>query len=174
MCYPDVIKNINVRLFNLVSRSNETRHIKWHETCKCKCRLDASVCNNRQHQDNDKCRCECKELTDKEMCDKGYIWNPSNWDCECDKSGDVGEYLDCKNCEWRKILTDNLVEECSKNTDGNKMIYNSTLNDYKKTCNSCAVYIVLLVIFFIISISISIFIYFHRYLKRRYTETTIH
>ena len=54
------------------------------------------------------------------------------------------------------------------------MIYNSTLNDYKKTCNSCAVHIVLLVIFFIISISISIFIYFHRYLKRRYTETTIH
>ena len=25
-----------------MSRTNETRHIKWHETCKCKCRLDAS------------------------------------------------------------------------------------------------------------------------------------
>ena len=29
-------------------RTNEIRHIKWHETCKCKCRLDASVCNNKQ------------------------------------------------------------------------------------------------------------------------------
>ena len=29
-----------------VSRTNETRHMKWHKTCKCKCRLDASVCNN--------------------------------------------------------------------------------------------------------------------------------
>ena len=29
-----------------MSRTNETRHIKWHETWKCKCRLDASVCNN--------------------------------------------------------------------------------------------------------------------------------
>ena len=31
-----------------MSRTNEIRHIKWHETCKCKCRLDASVCNKKQ------------------------------------------------------------------------------------------------------------------------------
>ena len=37
---PDVIKDLNVKIFNLMSRINETRHIKWHETCKCKCRLD--------------------------------------------------------------------------------------------------------------------------------------
>ena len=24
-----------------------------------------------------KCRCECKELIDKDVCDKGFIWNPS-------------------------------------------------------------------------------------------------
>ena len=30
----DVVKNINVKVFNLISRSNETRHIEWHETCK--------------------------------------------------------------------------------------------------------------------------------------------
>ena len=47
-CVPDVIKYLNVKVFNLTSRTNETRHIKWHETCKCKCRLDASVCNNKQ------------------------------------------------------------------------------------------------------------------------------
>ena len=32
-----------------MSRTNEARHIEWHETCKCKCRLDASVYNNKQH-----------------------------------------------------------------------------------------------------------------------------
>ena len=32
MCFPDVIKNINVKVSNLMSRTNETRHIKWHET----------------------------------------------------------------------------------------------------------------------------------------------
>ena len=35
MCVPDVVKNINLRVFNLISRTNETRHIKFHETCKC-------------------------------------------------------------------------------------------------------------------------------------------
>ena len=49
MCIPDVIKNLNVKVLNLMSKFNETRHIKWHETCKCKCKLDASVCNNKQH-----------------------------------------------------------------------------------------------------------------------------
>ena len=30
-----------------MSRTNQTGHIKWHEICKCKCRLDSSVCNNK-------------------------------------------------------------------------------------------------------------------------------
>ena len=59
-----------------MSRTNETKHVKWHETSKCKCRLDASVCNNKQRWNKDRCRCECKELTDKGACDKGFIWNP--------------------------------------------------------------------------------------------------
>ena len=48
LCVPDTIKNINVKVFNLMSRTNETRHIEWHKTCKYKFRLDASVCNNKQ------------------------------------------------------------------------------------------------------------------------------
>ena len=86
MCVPDVIKNLNVKVFNLMSRANETRHIKCHETYKCKCRLDASVCNNKQRWNEDKCRCECKELIDKGTCNKVFIWNPSNYEFECDKS----------------------------------------------------------------------------------------
>ena len=96
ICVPDKIKNKNVKVFNLMSRTNETRHIKWHKTCKCKCRLDASVFNNKQRWNEDKCSYEFKELIDKGMCDKGFIWNPNNYECECDKSCDVGEYLDSK------------------------------------------------------------------------------
>ena len=36
MCVPDAAKNLNVKVFNLMSRTNELRHIEWHETCKCK------------------------------------------------------------------------------------------------------------------------------------------
>ena len=99
MCVLDAIKDLNVKVFNLISRINGTRHIEWHETCKCKCRVDPSVCNNKQRWNEDKCRCGCKELIDKGVCDKGFIWNPSNCKCECDKSCNIGEYLDYENCK---------------------------------------------------------------------------
>ena len=114
ICVPDVFKNSNINVFNLMSRTNETRHIKWNETCKCKRRLDASVCNNTQRWNEDKCRCECKELTDKGICNKGFTWNPSNCECECDKSCDIGEYLDYSNCKCRKKLFDILIEDVLK------------------------------------------------------------
>ena len=54
-----------------MSRTNEKRHIKWTETCKCKCRLDASfVIINNKLWNNDKYKCEYKELIDKGICDK--------------------------------------------------------------------------------------------------------
>ena len=92
---PDVVRNINVKIFNLISFTKQTKHIKWHKTCKCKCTLDARVCNNKQRWNEDKFRHECREeLSDKQNCDKGFIWNPSNCNCECDKSCNIGEYLD--------------------------------------------------------------------------------
>ena len=48
ICAPDVAKTWNIKVFNVMSRSNETRHIQWHETCKCDCRLDVIVCNIKQ------------------------------------------------------------------------------------------------------------------------------
>ena len=92
MCAPDVVKNLNVKVYYLMWRTNETRHIEQHETCKCKCRLDPNICNDKQRWNYDKFKSECKELIDKcIICDKGSIWNPSNCECECDKSFDFGE-----------------------------------------------------------------------------------
>ena len=65
ICVPNVVKDLNVKVSNLMSRTNETRHTKWHETCNCECRLDASVCNNKQRWNDDKCWYEWKELIDK-------------------------------------------------------------------------------------------------------------
>ena len=102
-------------------------------------------------------------MIDKGIYDKGFIWNPSNCECECNKSFDVGEYLDYENFKCRKRLINKLIVEYSKNIDKNKMIY----NDYKKVCNSCTVYIVLFVIAFLIIICISsVFIHCQCYLKK--------
>ena len=45
---PDVVKNLNVKVFNLASEANETRCIEWHEMCKSKFRFSSSVWNNKQ------------------------------------------------------------------------------------------------------------------------------
>ena len=173
ICVSDNIKNTNVKVFNLMPRTNETRHIKWH---KCRCRLAASICSNKQRWNDEKCRCECKELIDKGMCDNGFIFNPSNCECECDKSCDIGEYLDYKTCKCRKKIIDKLFEECSENIDENKMLYNETLDiisssDNNKTSDSCIVYIVLFSVFFIVNISVTIYVYLFPYLKNKSTNS---
>ena len=117
ICVPHAVKSLNVKVFNLISRTNETWQIEYHETCKCNCRLDASVCNDKQHWNDDKYRCKCKEFTEKGVCNKGYAWNPSNCECEYDKSCDVREYLDYESCECKKRLVDKLVEEYHENID---------------------------------------------------------
>ena len=106
-----------------MEESNKNR--EWCKTCKCKCRSNSSVFNNKQRWNEDKCRCESRELVDKIRFDKGFIWNPTNWNCECDKSCDVGEYLDHKSCKCEKMI-DHLVEKCSENIDENEMIYSSS------------------------------------------------
>ena len=143
ICVPDVAKNLNVKVFNLISRTNETKNIKWHETYKCECRLGAIVCKDKQRWNKNKCRCECKELIDKGVCDKDFIWNPSNCECKCNKACDFNEYLDYKHCKCEKKFVNKLVEEC-----------NETINEVKLTtvensckCNSCILHIVLFSIF---------------------------
>ena len=54
-CVPDDVKDLNVKVFNLMSKTNETKKIEWHETCKYECRLDAVVYNDKQRWNNDKC-----------------------------------------------------------------------------------------------------------------------
>ena len=73
ICVPDVVKNLNVNVFNLMSLTNEARHIEWHETCKCVFRLDRIICNNKKRWNKDKCRCKCKEFIDEGVCDEGFI-----------------------------------------------------------------------------------------------------
>ena len=81
----------------------------------------------------DKCRCEGKELIDNGVCGKGSIWNPSNCECEFDKSCDVGEHLEYENCKCRKSLVDKLVEECTENIDEVK-IAGITLARHENVC----------------------------------------
>ena len=106
-------------------------------------------------------------MIDKGVCDKGYIWNPSN--CECDKSYDIGEYLDYKNCKCRKSLIDKLVDECAETAEEMKpAIITLAENENSYKCSSCIMYTVLFWIFFTINIGGigAYFVYFYWYLKK--------
>ena len=106
-------------------------------------------------------------MIDKDVCDKGFTWNPSNCECECNKSCDVEEYLDFSNCKCRKKLVGKLVEDCTKNIDQVE-ITEITLykNKNKHKCSSCTLYVVLFSIVFRSNVVISTyFVYSHWYLK---------
>ena len=144
-----------------MSRTNKTRSIKSHETCKCICRLNKIICNNKQRWNKDKCRCECKKLIDKGVCDKGYFFNPSNCKCECDKLCNTSQYLDYLNCKCKKEIIDLIVEKCIEYDDDKTKLVNITDNKTKivnKTVeNSCKVYIVLTIVAIVISTVFSIY-----------------
>ena len=124
-------------------------------------------------------------MIDKGVCDKGYAWNPSNCECECDKSCDIGEYLDYENCKCKKKLFAPLIEECTETVEEVKLA-NITLskNEDSYKCNPCIVYIVLLLIFFTIKVSgiVTYYAYSQWHLKKysphvnfnTYKETTIY
>ena len=156
ICVLDVVKNLNVTVFNLMSITNEIKHIEQHEMCKCEWKCGANACNNKQRWNKGKCRCGCKELIDTRMCDKGFIWNPNNCDCDCDKACGVGEYLDYKNCKCIKKLVAPLIEECAEAVKEVKLA-KITLpeNENSCKCNPSTVYIVLMVVFFITCTGIS-------------------
>ena len=53
---PNVIKIITAKVFDLMSWKNKTKQIKWNESCKCECRLDPIICNNKQKWNKEKYR----------------------------------------------------------------------------------------------------------------------
>ena len=123
-------------------------------------------------------RMEWKALIDKGVCDKGFTWNPSDCECECDKSCDVGEFLDYENCKSRKKLVDQIIDECTETVEEVKLAkITPAENENSYKCSSYTVYAVLFWIFLTVNVGGigAYFVYFDGYLKKMFTrETTIY
>ena len=114
LCVPDVIKRLNMQVYNFLMMLNETRSVLWHESCKCVCKLNSSVCNNKQIWNSDACRCDRNEdFASIINCTKGYTWNPSTCECQCDTWCKQSQYLDHKNCISKNKLIGRVTEECT-------------------------------------------------------------
>ena len=86
---------------------------------------------------------------------------------KCDKSCDIGEYLDYCNCKCRKRLVDKLVEECTENIEETRLVeITSAKKENIHKCSYCTLCIVLFSILFTVNIgSGTYFVYSHWYLK---------
>ena len=54
------LKNMNAKVFHLMSRVHETRFLVHPESCQCE--PNESVCNSKQKWNHDKCPCNCKKF----------------------------------------------------------------------------------------------------------------
>ena len=113
LCVPGIIKRVNMKVYNFLMMLNETRSVLWHESCKCVCRLNSSVCNSKKISISNTYRCDCNEdFASIINCTKSYMWNPSTCECQCDMWC-KGQYLDHKNCICKNKLIDRVIEECT-------------------------------------------------------------
>ena len=115
LCVPNVIKGLNMKVYNFLTMLNETRYVLWHESCKCVCKLNSSVCNNKQIWNSNTCRCDCnKDFAGMINCD---MW--------CKPS----QYLNHKNCVCKNKLVGRLISECTSVINETMMNNNDNNND---------------------------------------------
>ena len=131
LCVPNVIKGVNMQVYNFLMRLNETRNVLWHESCKCVCKLNSSVCNNKQIWNDDTCRCDCNE-------DFAGIC-----ECQCNKWCEPGQYLDHKNCFCKNKLIGRVIEKCTR------VINETMMNNNKDNITNNNTYLILFIAFLI-------------------------
>ena len=61
ICVPSETNDVNVKVFNKVTRINQAKALIKH-LCNCKCKLDSTTCNSDQKWNNDKHQCQCKTV----------------------------------------------------------------------------------------------------------------
>ena len=54
---------MDVKVFNLKSKVNETRFVIENRSCGLKCELNETICNSKKRWDHNECRCQCKKYT---------------------------------------------------------------------------------------------------------------
>ena len=141
---PKIVKNVNMQVYNFLMRLNVTRNVLWHESCKCVCKFNSSVCNNKQIWNDGTCRCDCNEdFAGIINCNKGYMWNPSACESQCDTWCKQGQYFDHKICVCQNKLIGRVIEECTS------VINETMINNKDITTNHNNTYLILFIIFLI-------------------------
>ena len=97
ICVTKERKDINVKVFNMITKKNEGKAKKEHISCYCKCKFNSTTCNSKQKWNKKTCQCECKKYCE---CKENY---------SCDSSACI-----CENCKYLKSIANTTVTECDK------------------------------------------------------------
>ena len=174
LCVPGIVKRVNMQVYNFLMRLNETCSVLWHESCKCVCKLNSSVCNNKQIWNGDTCRCDCNEdFASIINCTKGYMWNPSTRKCQSDIWCKPGQYLDHKNCICKNKLIGRIIEECTSVI--NETMINNKDNIYNDNTITNIFIGLFSIVMFILIVCSGVFVYFKwfkgkKLFKKKYTD----
>ena len=79
ICVSNKTDDLNLSVFNIITRINESKTLTKHISCECKCKFDGRKCNSNQKWNNGKCRCKCKK---HHFCEKDFVWNPATCSCK--------------------------------------------------------------------------------------------
>ena len=90
-------KDINFKVFNLISNKNEAKAIAKHISWDCKWKFSSKTCNSNQKWNNNRFQCECKNYHKSK---KDYNWNLSTCTCE--------------NRKYLRNIADNSVIACDE------------------------------------------------------------
>ena len=103
ICVPNKTKGVNLSVFNMITRINETKKLTKDISCECKCKFNDRKCNPNQEWNNNNCRCECKSPRKNRLCGKDCIWNPGI--CTCENNKYLGNIIGDL-----KVLCDEVIE----------------------------------------------------------------
>ena len=90
-------KDINFKVFNLISNKNEAKAIAKHISCDCKWKFNSKTCNSNRKWNNKRFQCDCKNYHKSK---KHYNWNLSTCTCE--------------NRKYLRNIADNSVIACDE------------------------------------------------------------
>ena len=156
-------------------RLNGTRNELWHKSCKCVCKLNSSVCNNKQIWNSDACRCDCNEdFAGIINCTRGYTWNQSICECQCDTWFKPSQYLDYQNCVCKNKLIGRVIAEECTSVINETMMNNKDNIDNNNTITNILIGLFSVVMFAVI-VYLCIFAYFKwfkgkKLFKNKYTD----
>ena len=81
ICVPSKKKDVNVKLFNIITKINEAKTLIKHISCGWKCKFNSTTCNSDPKLNNEICQCKCRNYR---TCTKDHSWNSNT--CICGNS----------------------------------------------------------------------------------------